>query len=251
MTRLDAGNALDLIARLRHRRRRLRQFRHALSGLRRLLLRQEAAGHRRGRHLRRLAHHAARARDARRRHAQSDLSLSVSRAAAGRHGAGLRRSRHPRRAARRARLDDGAGSDPRDRRLRRRPGRPAADGRCALDAVRDAELCVGPGQSAQRREADDQGFVGTILRVSGCVSAKRASVHRDRPSIRSRSPVAAITRCARTDLQHRRQHAIRRLVAVHEGLDVDDDLLAHVDAAFERGRAHMRQQHDLAARARA
>ena len=60
MTRLEAGNALDLIAQLRHRRRRLGQFRHALSRLRRLLLRQEAAGHRRGRHLRRLAHHAAR-----------------------------------------------------------------------------------------------------------------------------------------------------------------------------------------------
>ena len=47
-------------------------------------------------------------------------------------------------------------------------------------------------------------------------------------------------------LQHRRQHAIRRLVAVHEGLDVDDDLLAHVDAAFDRRRAHVRQQHHLA-----
>ena len=31
MTRLDAGNALDLIRALRSRRRRLRQFRHALS----------------------------------------------------------------------------------------------------------------------------------------------------------------------------------------------------------------------------
>ena len=47
-------------------------------------------------------------------------------------------------------------------------------------------------------------------------------------------------------LQHRRQHPIRRPVAVHEGADVDDHLLAHVDAAFERGRAHMRQQHHLA-----
>jgi hypothetical protein len=36
-----------------------------------------------------------------------------------RHGPGLRGGRHPRRAHRRARLDDGAGSDPRDRRLRR------------------------------------------------------------------------------------------------------------------------------------
>ena len=64
---------------IRHRRRRLRQFRHALSRLRRLLFRQEAAGHRRGRHLRRLADHAARARAARRRHAQSDLPVPLSR----------------------------------------------------------------------------------------------------------------------------------------------------------------------------
>jgi hypothetical protein len=28
--------------------------------------------------------------------------------------------------------------------------------------------------------------------------------------------------------------------------DVDDDFLTHVDAALERGRTHMRQQHDLA-----
>src|ERR1700689_648745 len=46
--------------------------------------------------------------------------------------------------------------------------------------------------------------------------------------------------------QHRRQDAVRRAVAVHEGLDVDDDLLAHVDAAFDRRRGQMRQQHDLA-----
>ena len=37
-----------------------------------------------------------------------------------------------------------------------------------------------------------------------------------------------------------------RAVAVDEGLDVDDDLLAHVDAALVGRRAHMRQQHDLA-----
>ena len=65
MMRLDAGNALELDLALRHRRRRLRQFRHALSRLRRLLLCQKAAGHRRGRHLRRLAHdHCARTRRA-------------------------------------------------------------------------------------------------------------------------------------------------------------------------------------------
>ena len=47
--------------RLRHRRRRLGQFRHALSGRRRLLLREEAAGDGGGRHLRRHAHHDPRA----------------------------------------------------------------------------------------------------------------------------------------------------------------------------------------------
>src|SRR5215469_13509613 len=47
-------------------------------------------------------------------------------------------------------------------------------------------------------------------------------------------------------LQHRRQDAIRRPMAVEEGLDVDDDLLAHVDTALKRGRGQMRQQHDLA-----
>src|SRR5579872_4583613 len=47
-------------------------------------------------------------------------------------------------------------------------------------------------------------------------------------------------------LQHGRQNAIGRTMAVHEGLDVDDDLLAHVDAAFQRSRSHVRQQHDLA-----
>jgi hypothetical protein len=38
---------------------------------------------------------------------------------------------------------------------------------------------------------------------------------------------------------------LRRLVAVGEGLDVDDDLLAHLDAALDRGRAHVRQQHHV------
>src|SRR5262249_4230300 len=37
-------------------------------------------------------------------------------------------------------------------------------------------------------------------------------------------------------LQHRRQDAVGRPVPVQESLDVDDHLLAHVDAAFERGR---------------
>src|SRR5258707_139747 len=36
-------------------------------------------------------------------------------------------------------------------------------------------------------------------------------------------------------LQHARQHAVRRLVVVEEGLDVDDHLLAHFDAALDGG----------------
>src|SRR3954469_14334816 len=46
--------------------------------------------------------------------------------------------------------------------------------------------------------------------------------------------------------QHARQHAIRRLVGVEEGADFDDHLLAHLDAALDRGRAPMRQQRHLA-----
>ena len=55
-------------------------------------------------------------------------------------------------------LDDGAGGHARDRRLRRRPGRPPVDGRCALHALRDIELCVGRGQSVERQDADDCRF---------------------------------------------------------------------------------------------
>ena len=51
--------------------------------------------------------------------------------------------------------------------------------------------------------------------------------------------------------EHRRVHAVGRIVAVEEGLDVDDHLLAHVDAAFDRGRAHVRQRHDAVAGQRA
>src|SRR5579872_5960592 len=47
-------------------------------------------------------------------------------------------------------------------------------------------------------------------------------------------------------LEHAGQHAIRWLVIVEEGADVDDHLLAHLDAAFDGGRAHMRQQRHLA-----
>ncbi len=45
--------------------------------------------------------------------------------------------------------------------------------------------------------------------------------------------------------EHRLDHPVGRGVAVGEGLDVDDDLLAHIDAAFDGRRAHMRQQHHV------
>ncbi|MPL89866.1 hypothetical protein SDC9_35908 [bioreactor metagenome] len=44
---------------------------------------------------------------------------------------------------------------------------------------------------------------------------------------------------------HARHHQIRRPVPVGKGLDVDDHLLAHLGAALDRGRAHMRQQHHV------
>ncbi|MDF9866096.1 molybdopterin/thiamine biosynthesis adenylyltransferase [Methylorubrum pseudosasae] len=40
--------------------------------------------------------------------------------------------------------------DPGARRFRRAPGRAPADGGCPLDALRDAGLCLGPGQPAER-----------------------------------------------------------------------------------------------------
>jgi hypothetical protein len=78
---------------------------------------------------------------------QPDLSLPVSRAAAARHRAGLRRGRRHGRAGGHAGLDDGAGGDPRDRRLRREPGRPAGDGGRARDAVRNLALRARSGQT--------------------------------------------------------------------------------------------------------
>ena len=104
---------------LRHRRRRLGQFRNALSGVGRVLPGEEAAGDRDARRVRRHAHDDPGARARTRRQAQSDLSLPVSGRAAARSDPGVLGGRHSRRAHRRARLDDGAGGDPRDRRLRR------------------------------------------------------------------------------------------------------------------------------------
>ena len=125
------------------------------------------------------------------RQTQSDLSLSVSGAAAGRHHAGLRGSRHSRRAARSARLDDGTGSDPRDRRFRRRIGRPPADGRCARDALRDAQYCWDREQSALRRQADDPRSVGA--------HDKAVTWSSRRPWSRPSSPTICLRRWRRGD----------------------------------------------------
>ena len=57
----DRGERARADIAIRHRRRRLGQFRHALSRIRRLLFRQKAAGDGGGRHLRRHAHHHSRA----------------------------------------------------------------------------------------------------------------------------------------------------------------------------------------------
>ena len=75
------------------------------------------------------------------------------------------------------------------------------------------------------------------------------SLHRAKrcPAPHALHPASAVTaRSARrlTDnfSEHARQHAVRRLVIVEEGPDIDDHLLAHLDAALDGGRAHMRQQ---------
>src|SRR5262249_62133425 len=95
--------------------------------------------------------------------AQSDLPLPFSRAAAARHGSGLGGGRHSRRAHWRARLADGARSDPGNRRLRRGPGRAARHVRRPRHALRDAALRMGPGQSALGRASHDQGSIASRL----------------------------------------------------------------------------------------
>jgi hypothetical protein len=45
--------------------------------------------------------------------------------------------------------------------------------------------------------------------------------------------------------QHGRHNPVWRLVPVAEGLDVDDNLLAHVHPALDGGRPHVRHQHGL------
>src|SRR5262249_32575915 len=74
--------------------------------------------------------------------------------------------RRPWRDGGRARLDDGARGDPRDRGLRRKPGRPADHARRARDALRDAALQLGSGQPALGRAGDDQRSFDTQMIVS-------------------------------------------------------------------------------------
>ncbi len=97
--RLDAENAAALVARLRPRRRRQRQFRDALSAERSLLSPRKAAGRRGAVAVR------GPALDLQGRISAPGtlLPLPVPRAAAARSGAALRGGRHPRRRRRRAR----------------------------------------------------------------------------------------------------------------------------------------------------
>src|SRR5438552_839978 len=60
------------------------------------------------------------------------------------------------------------------------------------------------------------------MRRSGCNAAMVFARRSSRRSCVSLTPPRS---------EHARQHAIRRLVIVEEGSDVDDHLLTHVDAA--------------------
>ena len=87
------------------------------------------------------------------------------------------------------------------------------------------------------------------MKAPGTAGRYRAatSTTKCRPSGLSRNWLSCSRRRWNRCSEHRGNDAIRRLVAVGEGLDVDDHLLAHVDAAFDGGRAHMRQQHHILA----
>ncbi len=71
---------------------------------------------------------------------------------------------------------------------------------------------------------------------------ERAELRRRRRGFHGR--LSASRRDARSE--HSRQHAVGRPVAVHEGLDIDDHLLAHLVATLVGRRAHVRQQRHLA-----
>ena len=90
----------------------------------------------------------------RRRRAEPDLSLPVSRGAAAGNRPDLRRSRRAGGSGRRARLADGAGSrsvkSSAASAMATRPRRQTAAGRHARDALRDADLRLGRGKPAQR-----------------------------------------------------------------------------------------------------
>ena len=80
----------------------------------------------------------------------------------------LRGSRHSRRAARRARLDDGAGSDPRDRRLRRGTDRTVADDRCARRCASRRSTTRGTRTIRCPAKSRRSGFVERRRRSSSC-----------------------------------------------------------------------------------
>src|SRR3546814_798287 len=90
-------------------------------------------------------------------------------------------------------------------------------------------------------------WTGTMSRSSRRRCRKRPRPPRT-PSSAAKSPFTmprprGLARCS--DLEPCLQDAVGRRVAVDEGFDRDDDLLAHGDAALDGGRAHVRQQHHV------
>ena len=65
------------------------------------------------------------------------------------------------------------------------------------------------------------------------------------PLARQDYSVGRGTRAFGARSKHGCVHAVRRIVAVEEGVDVDDHLLAHVEAALKRRRAKVRKNHNL------
>src|SRR3984885_2128971 len=119
----------------------------------------------------------------------------------------------------------------------------------ALPPLRKTSI---PTRAASASCATTTPFVATTFWARPICSSPRAATDsanapmirnvKSKTSLRRRLRIAPV---ARVLSQHRRQDAVRRPMAVHERVDVEDDLLAHIDTALERRRAEMRQQHDF------
>src|SRR5262245_17456461 len=103
-----------------------------------------------------------------------------------------------------------------------------------------------PGMPCAAHTASHHSTLLRMLRRSSCCMSAPVGWAKALRAVPTGKAVLAgwWARFALPTLRRPREHSVGRLVAVHPGADVDDHRVAHVDAGFERGGAHVRQEHD-------